>query len=53
LGTGDAFHSIHPLTHISTTQIVKFFHCFLDISMDMWEQYISMSHTIIALNNNS
>jgi hypothetical protein len=40
LGTGAPFRLLYPLTHISKTEIEKFFHRFLDMFMDMREEYI-------------
>ena len=48
LGIGAAFCLMYPLTHISFTKIERFIHCFLDIFMDMWDEYISMSQNLIT-----
>jgi len=40
---------VYSLTHISTTKIDKFFHCFLDIFMDMRDEYISLPQNLLAI----
>jgi hypothetical protein len=42
LGTGTGFCLIYSLTHISATEIENFFHRFLDIFIDMRDEYICM-----------
>jgi hypothetical protein len=49
LETGVAFCMIYPLTHILTTEIENFFHHFLDILMDMQDEYISMPKNLTKL----
>ena len=49
LGTGAGFCSIYPLTPILATEIEKFFHRFLDIFMDMCDEYICMPQILTAL----
>jgi hypothetical protein len=49
LGTGAGFRTVYPLTHISVSEIEKFFHCFLDIFMDMRDKYISLPLNLTAL----
>jgi hypothetical protein len=49
LGTGARFCSIYPLTHISATEIEKFFHRFHGIFMDMRDEYIFMPQNLTAL----
>ena len=49
LGTGAGFHMAYPLAHITTTKIEKFFHRFIDIFMDMREEYISLPQNLTAL----
>jgi hypothetical protein len=49
LGTGAAFSIIYPLTHISTTEIEKFFHCLLDIFMELRDEYILMPKNFTKL----
>ena len=50
LGTGAGFCSIYPLTHILATEIEKFVHRFLDIFMDMRDEYIFKPQHLIALS---
>jgi hypothetical protein len=50
LGTGAPYRSLYPLTHISKTEIEKFFHRFLDMFMDMREEYIYMPKNIRELD---
>ena len=50
LGTGALYRSLYPLTHISKTEIEKFFHRFLDMFMDMREEYIYMPKNIRELD---
>jgi hypothetical protein len=50
LGTGAPFRLLSPLTHISKTKIEKFFHRFLDMFMDMREEYISLPRNMRKLN---
>ncbi len=50
LGTGAPYQSLYPLTHISKTEIEKFFHRFLDMFMDMREEYIYMPKNMRELN---
>ena len=50
LGTGAGFHSIYPLTHILATEIEKCFHRFLDIFMDMGDEYICMLKNLTELS---
>ena len=49
LGTGAGFRMVYSLTHISVSKIEKFFHCFLDIFMDMQYEYISLPLNLTAL----
>jgi len=49
LGTGAGFCTVYPLTHISVSKIEKFFHRFLDIFMDMRDEYISLPLNLTAL----
>ncbi len=49
LGTGARFRSIYPLTNILATEIEKMFHCFLDIFMDMRDEYIFMPKNLMEL----
>ena len=49
LGTGAGFRTVYPLTHISVSEIEKFFDRFLDIFMDMQDEYISLPLNLTAL----
>ena len=49
-GTGAGFFSIYPLTHISATEIEKFFHRFLDIFMDIRDEYVCMPKNLTELS---
>ncbi len=54
LGTGAPFCLLYPLTYISKTEIEKFFHRFLDMFMDMCEEYIFLQRihdTIFCMAN--
>jgi hypothetical protein len=53
LGTGAPFCLLYPLTHISKTEIAKFFHRFLDMFMDMCEEYIKLPSNMRELDKNS
>ena len=53
LGTGAPFRSLYPLTHISKTEIEKFFLRFLDMFIHMREEYIYMPRNMRELNKTS
>jgi hypothetical protein len=50
LGKGAAFHSCRALCNISTPQVHKFFFKFLDVFMDMHEEYIKLPGNVAELN---
>ena len=50
LGTGTRFCLIYPLTHISATEIEKIFHRFLDIFMDIRDEYVCMPKNLTELS---
>ncbi len=50
LGTGAPFRLLYPLTHISKTEIEKFFQRFLDMFMDMHEEYMYLPRNMHKLN---
>ncbi len=50
LGKGAAFHSCRALCNISTSQVRKFFFKFLDVFMDMHEEYIKLPGNVAELN---
>ena len=50
LETGAGFCSIYSLTHILATEIEKSFHRFLDIFMDMRDEYSFMPQILTALS---
>ncbi len=53
LGTGAQFCLLYPLTHISKTEIEQFFHHFLDMFMDMSEEYIFLPRNMRELDKTS
>jgi hypothetical protein len=53
LGRGAPFCLLYPLTHISKTKKEKFFHRFLDMFMDMREEYIFLPRNMHELNKTS
>jgi hypothetical protein len=50
LGKGAAFHSCKALCNISTLQVHKFFFKFLDVFLDMHEEYIKLPGNVAELN---
>ncbi len=50
LGKGAAFCSCRALYNISTSQVRKFFFKFLDVFMDMHEEYIKLPGNVAELN---
>ncbi len=51
LGKGTAFHSCRALCNISTLQVRTFFFKFLDVFMDMHEEYIKLPRNVAELNH--
>ncbi len=50
LGTGAAFHSCKPLCGISTSEVHKFFYKFIEVLVDMKDEYIWYPRNLTELN---
>ncbi len=50
LGTGTAFRSCKPLCGISTSEVHTFFYKFIEVLVDMMDEYICLPLNLTKLN---